>query len=161
MRTLIPFALAFIVTYYAAAIAQVALHRWLGHRRSIPNVFDDHVHGHHALYPAKQLLQDRWHPTPRSAIWRVVLPLCTPSLLVCALLPNAWTAGHAAGVVFAVATHAYLHRQYHAWNTPLARFAWFRRRRALHAVHHQNPQANFALVESWIDALAGTRRRCT
>lgn len=154
------FCAGFVAAYYIAAIVQALLHRWLAHRPWLASVFDDHVHGHHALYPAKCLLQDRWLPTPRSAVWRVVVPLCVPSLALACWVPSALASGHLFGIVFAIASHAYLHRQYHAWNTPLARFAWFRRRRALHCVHHHDPQSNFALVESWIDTLAGTRRRC-
>jgi hypothetical protein len=154
------FSAAFFATYYAAAFAQVALHRWLGHHRLLHSVFNDHQNGHHALYGRKRLLEDTWLRTPRSAIWRVVIPLCFPSVALLIAVPNPWTAGHLIGVAFSVTWHAFMHRQYHAWRSPFSRFAWFRRRRALHCVHHHAPDTNFALCEFWIDALLGTRRRC-
>jgi hypothetical protein len=154
------FSAAFMATYYAAAFAQVALHRWLGHRPLLHAVFDDHQRGHHALYAPKRLLEDQWLRAPRSAIWSVVIPFCVPSLALWFVVPSPWTAGHLSGIAFSVAWHAFMHRQYHAWHSPFVRFAWFRRRRALHFVHHFAPDANFALVEFWIDALLGTRKRC-
>jgi sterol desaturase/sphingolipid hydroxylase (fatty acid hydroxylase superfamily) len=151
---------SFSGTYYVSAFVQVALHRWLGHTQLFGAVYEDHVNGHHALYTPKQLLHDTWLSTPRSAIWRVVVPLCVPSAVLYLLLPNPWTAGHVLGVTVSVWWHAFMHRQYHAWHSPFNRFAWFRRRRALHCVHHHAPSANFALFETWIDALLGTQRRC-
>jgi sterol desaturase/sphingolipid hydroxylase (fatty acid hydroxylase superfamily) len=151
---------AFATTYYLAALVQAALHRWWGHERRIEWVFADHINGHHALYPKRSLLQDQWLPTPNSAMWRVVLPLCLPSILFWPLVPSVATTGHVAGLVFAVAWHGFLHRQYHLWDSPLGRFGWFRRQRALHCVHHYNEAANFALAETWIDRLMGTQQRC-
>jgi sterol desaturase/sphingolipid hydroxylase (fatty acid hydroxylase superfamily) len=41
----------------------------------------------------------------------------------------------------------------------LARFAWFRRKRQLHLVHHLHGDSNFAVIDLFWDRLLGTYRR--
>jgi hypothetical protein len=152
-------AFVLLATYYTAAIAQAVIHRLLAHRRKHALLFREHVSGHHGAYPQKALLQDQWIASEKWALWRIVVPMCVPSCVVALLVRDPVMTAHVAGLLFSIGWHAWLHRQYHAWHSSLTRFAWFRRKRALHFVHHQDPDANFALVENWVDRAMGTLRR--
>jgi len=46
----------------------------------------------------------------------------------------------------------------HLARSILNRFAWFRRKRDLHFVHHRRVHSNYAIVEFWIDRLLGIYR---
>ena len=47
---------------------------------------------------------------------------------------------------------------YYLIDTPFERYAWFRRKRDLHFIHHRDARYNFAVVEFWIDRLMGTQK---
>jgi sterol desaturase/sphingolipid hydroxylase (fatty acid hydroxylase superfamily) len=55
--------------------------------------------------------------------------------------------------------HVYFDKAYHAQESKLARFAWFRRKQQLHFVHHLHADSNFAVVDFFWDRLLGTHRR--
>jgi sterol desaturase/sphingolipid hydroxylase (fatty acid hydroxylase superfamily) len=55
--------------------------------------------------------------------------------------------------------HVYFDKAYHAQDPILARFAWFRRKRQLHLVHHLHGDSNFAVIDFFWDRLLGTYRR--
>jgi sterol desaturase/sphingolipid hydroxylase (fatty acid hydroxylase superfamily) len=63
-----------------------------------------------------------------------------------------------AGLAFSIGLHLVLHCQYHIRGSILERFAWFRRKRALHFIHHRRVPSNYAIVEDWIDRVLGTYR---
>jgi sterol desaturase/sphingolipid hydroxylase (fatty acid hydroxylase superfamily) len=65
---------------------------------------------------------------------------------------------HLLGVFATFRWHIYLHEHYHLIDTPLERFAWFRKKRELHYIHHRDARYNFAVVEFWIDRLMGTHK---
>jgi sterol desaturase/sphingolipid hydroxylase (fatty acid hydroxylase superfamily) len=47
---------------------------------------------------------------------------------------------------------------YYLIDTPFEHYAWFRRKRDLHFIHHRDARYNFAVVEFWIDRLMGTQK---
>jgi sterol desaturase/sphingolipid hydroxylase (fatty acid hydroxylase superfamily) len=54
--------------------------------------------------------------------------------------------------------HIYLDKKYHAEESCLARFAWFRRKQQLHFVHHLHANSNFAVIDFFWDKVLGTYR---
>jgi sterol desaturase/sphingolipid hydroxylase (fatty acid hydroxylase superfamily) len=54
--------------------------------------------------------------------------------------------------------HVILDRAYHLEGSWLLRFAWFRRKQALHFIHHRHANVNFAVIEFFWDRLLGTYR---
>ena len=62
------------------------------------------------------------------------------------------------GVFVTFRLNVFLHKHYHLIDTPFERFAWFRRKRELHFVHHRDARYNFAVIEFWIDDLLGTKK---
>jgi hypothetical protein len=49
--------------------------------------------------------------------------------------------------------------KYHVGGSRLQRFAWFRRKQALHLVHHRHADSNFAVIDFFCDRILGTDRR--
>lgn len=151
-------ACVFVMTYYLASAIQVVFHRLFGHARRIDRIFRDHALGHHARYPRNDLLREQWHPSQRSVLRYLMLPFVPIVATAWFVLPPPHFLVHALGLAFAVVWHMYLHRQYHLARSLLNRFAWFRRKRELHFVHHRRVHSNYAIVEFWIDRLLGTYR---
>lgn len=143
-------------TYYAVSFIQVIFHRWFGHSPRIPQVYKQHVHGHHADYRGHRLTSGSYIQAERHVMWWYALPLVPLGLLAAWLLPLSLFLVHVAAVVFAITWHLYLHEQYHLEYSRWARFGWFRTKRALHLQHHLHHHGNYAIVEFWWDRLLGT-----
>lgn len=157
MDTLIFLAVA-VATYYVMSIVQTVLHRDFGHRRRIDAVFSAHAIGHHGLYNKNRLKTEKFEDCESHALNYYGIPI----VVIAAL--SFWLGGllimtaNLVGVIFTFRWHMYLHEHYHLSKTPLERFAWFRKKRALHFIHHKDARYNFAVVEFWIDNLLGTRK---
>jgi sterol desaturase/sphingolipid hydroxylase (fatty acid hydroxylase superfamily) len=54
--------------------------------------------------------------------------------------------------------HVYLDKEYHVEKSWLQRFAWFRRKQALHFVHHRHADSNFAVIDFFWDRMLRTYR---
>ena len=73
-------------------------------------------------------------------------------------LPLQTAAPLAAGVaLYAWCVISYLHSSFHVEGHWLERFAWFRRVRRLHDIHHWQP-CNYGILFFWMDRLFGTLR---
>jgi sterol desaturase/sphingolipid hydroxylase (fatty acid hydroxylase superfamily) len=151
-------ALAFVITYYLSAIVQTIAHRLFGHTKRVMAIYAEHTHGHHARYARSDLLRDDWVPSERHVLWYFAIPFAAIAAVVWAMAPFAVLIAYVAGLIFSFALHLLLHRQYHVRGSLLERFAWFRRKRALHFIHHRRVRTNYAIVENWIDRLLGTYR---
>lgn len=155
MATLI---VAFVITYYLSAIVQTLSHRLFGHTKRVMTIYSSHTHGHHARYARSDLLQDDWIESERHVLWYFAIPFCAIAATVWAMAPTAVFLAYLAGLAFSFGLHLLLHRHYHIRGSVLERFEWFRRKRALHFVHHRRVRSNYAIVENWIDRLLGTYR---
>jgi hypothetical protein len=156
--TIVACLVMFAATYYFAAVIQTVLHRVFGHRDRIHRVYVVHAQGHHAKYPPHRLKTDAWIDSEQHVMWYYAIPL-VPVALAIAWLGEFWLfLSHAASLAFAIWWHIYLHKQYHLRATHWERFAWFRRKRELHFIHHRHVHSNFAIVEYWIDRCLGTRK---
>lgn len=147
-----------VATYYVMSIVQTVLHRDFGHRQRIAAVFSAHAIGHHGLYNKNRLKTEKFEDCESHALNYYGIPI----VVIAAL--SFWLGGllvmtaNLIGVIFTFRWHMYLHEHYHLLDTPLERFAWFRKKRELHFIHHEDARYNFAVVEFWIDNLMGTRK---
>lgn len=148
----------FALTYYGASIVQTLSHQAFGHEKRIMSIYSSHTHGHHARYARNALLQDSWIASERHVLWYFAIPFSIIGLLVFVLAPLALFATHLGALAFSISIHILFHRHYHLRGTPLERFGWFRKKRALHFIHHRRVRSNYAIVENWIDRLLGTYR---
>lgn len=57
----------------------------------------------------------------------------------------------ALGLAFSFASNWLMHQAYHIPNHPLSKFAWFRRLKKNHDVHHKNGKRNFGITNPILD----------
>jgi sterol desaturase/sphingolipid hydroxylase (fatty acid hydroxylase superfamily) len=55
--------------------------------------------------------------------------------------------------------HVIFDKEYDVEGSRLQRFAWFRRKQALHFVHHRHADSNFAVIDFFWDRILATYRR--
>lgn len=158
MREILTAASAFVLTYYATAVIQTVFHRLFGHTKRFMPVYTSHTHGHHGAYRGKALLQERWIPSGRHVLWYFAIPLGMLALAIFAATTPVVFIAHLSAMAFSVLWHIGLHRHYHLKGSFLGRYVWFRRKRALHFVHHLHVRSNYAISEYWLDRLFGTYR---
>ena len=153
------FAITAIATYLLMSLGQTLLHYSLGHHRIGRKLFLNHINFHHAFYSKTHLVSRAYlggegNNTPAFLIPVLVVGLCTYLILPLELFLVQ------AGVCAAsFQAHVYLDRQYHVEGTWLLRFTWFRRKQALHFVHHRHAGSNFAVIDFFWDRILGTYRR--
>lgn len=148
-----------IATYLATTLVQVVFHRRFGHEDRLREVFVNHARGHHADYRAGRLMSERYIEAERHVLWYYALPLVPLAALAAWLLPWSLVAAHLAALGATIWWHLHLHEHYHLFDSPWARFAWFRRKRDLHLRHHVRQDANYAIVAFFWDRLFGTLDR--
>lgn len=145
-------------TYYLMSILQALLHREYGHRRRILAVFEGHAIGHHGKYPPQRLQDDTYEDLDGHALNYYGIPAVLVATAVYVSFGPLVTIAHLLGIFLTFRVNIVLHRHYHLSETPLERFAWFRRKRRLHFLHHEDARVNFAVVEFWVDRLLGSYR---
>ena len=148
------------VTYYLMSVLQAVLHRDFGHRRRIARVFEGHAVGHHGQYPAHRLQGKSYKDLEGHALNYYGIPALVSATAIYLAFGPLIAVAHLVGILLTFRVNIVLHRHYHLEQTPLERFAWFREKRRLHFLHHQDARVNFAVVEFWIDRLLGTYRSC-
>lgn len=159
LTQLLLFALTAAVTHLVVSLGQTVLHYKLGHHRMGGRLFHNHINFHHSLYSKDHLVSqtylggDEGNNTPfffipvflvgGGAYFLLPITLFFVMVIACA------TSFYA---------HVYLDREYHVEASHLQRFAWFRRKQALHFVHHEHAKSNFAVIHFFWDRVLGTYR---
>ncbi len=155
---IVVFIAVLVATYYIMSIVQTVLHRDFGHRNRIRAVFSAHAIGHHGVYNRNNLRTDEFVDHESHALNYYGIPIVIIAAVTWYLGGPLVMAAHLLGVIFTFRWHMFLHKHYHLNETWLERFGWFRKKRHLHFLHHEDARCNFAVVEFWIDTLLGTRR---
>jgi sterol desaturase/sphingolipid hydroxylase (fatty acid hydroxylase superfamily) len=145
-------------SYYLMSFLQTVLHRDFGHRKVILPVFKAHAIGHHGQYNPNNLQTEKFIDLESHALNYYGIPIVIVAAVVWMLAGPLVMTAHLLGVFVTFRLNIYLHRHYHLVETPLERFAWFRKKRALHYIHHRDARYNFAVIEFWMDHLLGTRK---
>lgn len=147
-----------ICTHLVMSSGQTLLHYGLGHHRLGGVLYRNHIKYHHTYYAKGHLasttyLGEEGNNTPYFLV---------PTLLVGGalffVLPLALFLVMATVSAVSFYAHVVLDREYHVENSRLERFAWFRRKRQLHFVHHLHANSNFAVMDFFWDKLLGTYR---
>jgi hypothetical protein len=148
-----------ICTHLVMSGGQTLLHYGLGHRRLGGTLYRNHIRFHHTYYARGHLAS----PTYRGEEGNNTPYFLIPTLLVGGalffVLPLPLFLVMASVSAASFYAHVVLDREYHVENSRLERFAWFRRKRQLHFVHHLHADANFAVIDFFWDRLLGTYRR--
>jgi sterol desaturase/sphingolipid hydroxylase (fatty acid hydroxylase superfamily) len=145
-------------THLVMSFAQTLMHYKLGHHPIGGKFFRNHINFHHTYYAKDHLvsakyLGDEGNNTPFFFIPVFLVGACMYLILPLDLFVV---------VVLACAVSFYAHvffdKEYHIEGSRLQRFAWFRRKQALHFAHHRHVGCNFAVIDSFWDRLLGTYR---
>ncbi len=145
-----------LLGHVLTSFAQTLLHRWLGHTRAGGALRRVHEGSHHTIYTEGRMLSRSYDDAEIS-----ITPFfAAPALAVIAfflwLLPLRFVVALSSGIGVSYAAHVFLHAHYHLSTSALRRYAWFRRLRRLHAIHHRAGTKNFGLVHFWWDRASGT-----
>jgi sterol desaturase/sphingolipid hydroxylase (fatty acid hydroxylase superfamily) len=114
---------------------------------------------HHELdYPVESLRPSGRASYRKAGSWTWFALGGAAIVLMFLLLPLADAAALALGVVaYSWGVISYLHCRFHVDSHWLQRFAWFRRLRRLHDIHHWQP-CNYGILFFGLDRLFGTLR---
>lgn len=149
------FALA-MLGHVLTSLTQTVLHRWLGHTRAGGTLYRTHVGSHHTIYTEARMIARRYDTDEVSVTPFFVVPALAVIAFFLWLLPLHLVLALSIGIGLSYAAHVYLHEHYHLSTSAMRRYAWFRRLRRLHAIHHRNGTKNFALIHFWLDRASGT-----
>jgi sterol desaturase/sphingolipid hydroxylase (fatty acid hydroxylase superfamily) len=145
-------------THLVMSFSQTLMHYKLGHHPIGGRFFRNHINFHHTYYSKDHLvsaiyLDDEGNNTPFFFIPVFAVGACMyfllPVDLFVALAVACWASFY---------THVFFDREYHVEGSRLLRFAWFRRKRELHFVHHRHANSNFGVVHFFWDKILGTYR---
>lgn len=145
-----------VLGHVLTSLVQTVLHRWLGHTRAGGALYRTHLGSHHTIYTEARMLARRYDEDEVSITPFFVAPAIAVIALFLWLLPLRLVIALAIGIGLSYAAHVYLHEHYHSSTSALRRYAWFRRLRRLHAIHHRAGTKNFGLIHFWWDRAAGT-----
>lgn len=120
-------------------------------------LYDEETLGHHGVYKRNTLRTDEFIDHESHALNYYGIPIVVVAALYWIVAGPLVMAANLLGVFFTFRWHMFLHKHYHLNDTPLERFAWFRKKRELHFSLHRDAHYDFAVVEFWMDRLLGTR----
>jgi Protein of unknown function (DUF3489) len=148
-----------VATHLVMSFAQTLMHYKLGHHPMGGKFFLNHINFHHVHYCKDHLvsrtyLGDEGNNTPFFFIPVLLVGACTYLVLPVDLFLAQLVA--CAASFYA---HVFFDKEYHIEGSRLQRFAWFRRKRELHFVHHRHANSNFAVIHFFWDRILGTYRR--
>jgi sterol desaturase/sphingolipid hydroxylase (fatty acid hydroxylase superfamily) len=159
LTQLLLFVVTAAVTHLVVSLGQTLMHCILGHHPIGGPLFHNHINFHHTFYSKDHLVSQTYlgdgegNNTPfffipvflvgGCAYFFLPITLFVVMVIVCAASFYA---------------HVYLDKEYHVEGSQLQRFAWFRKKQALHFVHHQHAKTNFAVIHFFWDRILGTYR---
>ena len=152
------FVAAISATHLTLSGGQTIMHYGLGHRRLGGVLFRNHINFHHAYYARGHLAtaipeSGKGNNTPYFFV-----PVVLAGAAVWFMLPLGLFIAVTLTAAASFAAHVWLDKAYHVEGSYLERFAWFRRKRQLHFVHHLHANANFAVIDFFWDRVLGTYR---
>jgi sterol desaturase/sphingolipid hydroxylase (fatty acid hydroxylase superfamily) len=132
-------------------------HRFAEHLGWMGNTIRYRHWVHHEMdYPIDNLRPAGQTEYRRAGSWTWFVLGAVAAALMFWLLPLWAAVPLASGVaLYAWCVISYLHDSFHVQGHWLERFAWFRRIRRLHDIHHWQP-CNYGILFFWMDRLFGT-----
>lgn len=149
------------VTHLVVSFAQTLLHFKLGHHPRGRKMFSNHINFHHTHYAkdhlvSKVYLGDEGNNTPFFLI--PVFLVIGPTYF---FLPIDLFVVQVIACAASFYAHVFFDKEYHVEDSWFQRFAWFRRKQALHFVHHRHANKNYGVIHFFWDRILGTYRPST
>jgi len=156
---LLLYAITAVTTHLVVSFAQTLLHYKLGHHPRGRKFFSNHINFHHTYYAkdhlvSKVYLGDEGNNTPFFFI-----PVFLVGAFTYFILPTELFMVQVVACAASFYAHVFFDKEYHVEGSRFQRFAWFRRKQALHFVHHRHANTNFAVIHFFWDRILGTYRR--
>jgi sterol desaturase/sphingolipid hydroxylase (fatty acid hydroxylase superfamily) len=145
-----------VLTHYIASFIQAFLHRVVAHRKFGGILRKNHLRYHHAIYSKNVMVSEKYIDEEKSLTIYYVLPATIVASIDYLLLPLDIFLIHVSALALSFYAHVYVHVQYHLKDPWLKRFEWFKKKQALHILHHKNGSKNFAVLEFLWDRAFGT-----
>ena len=136
-----------ILTHYTASFIQASLHCVVGHKKFGGTLRKNHLRYYHAIYSRNAVLSEKYIDEEKSLTVYFLLPATIVASIDYLLLPLDIFLIHVSALAFSFYAHVYVHVQYHLKDPWLKRFNWFKKKQALHLLHHRNGSKNFAVLE--------------
>jgi hypothetical protein len=145
-------------THLVVSFSQTLMHFKLGHHAMGGKFFRNHINFHHTHYSKDRLvsatyLDDEGNNTPFFFI-----PVFAAGACMYFLLPVDLFVVLVVACAASFYAHVFFDKEYHVEGSRLLRFAWFRRKRELHFVHHRHANSNFGVLHFFWDKVLGTYR---
>jgi hypothetical protein len=150
------YVLTAVVTHLVVSFAQTLLHYKLGHHPRGRKMFSNHINFHHTHYAkdhlvSKVYLDDEGNNTPF-----FLIPVFLVGASTYFFLPTDLFIVQVIACAASFYAHVFLDKEYHVEGSRFQRFAWFRRKQALHFVHHRHANKNFGVIHFFWDRILGT-----
>jgi hypothetical protein len=155
---LICYSMTIVASHYLASFLQATLHRVFGHWPGAGKLYQTHVYSHHGIYSGENLIAEKYNDEEKSVTHYYFVPVAVLEVFAFLALPLGIFITHVVAILSSYWAHLYVHEQFHLSKTRLARFAWFKRKRKLHLLHHRDTSANFGVLSFVWDRLMGTYR---
>jgi len=147
-----------LATHLVISFGQTVMHNYLGHSRLGGKFYRTHINFHHTFYNRHRLASPRYEGDEEDVAPFFLVPVAIVATGMFFLLPRYLFVTMIVAAALSFAIHVWFDRSYHVQGSFLERFAWFRRKRQLHFVHHLHANTNFAVVDFFWDRVLGTYR---
>jgi sterol desaturase/sphingolipid hydroxylase (fatty acid hydroxylase superfamily) len=152
------FLMTAIFAHLVTSFAQTVLHYRLAHRSLGGRLFRNHVAFHHRYYSKDHLVSEIYFGEEGNNTPYFLIPVFLAGACAYLVLPLDFFVVLAGACALSFYAHVYLDKEYHVEKSWLQRFAWFRRKQALHFVHHRHADSNFAVIDFFWDRVLRTYR---
>src|SRR6202045_2902294 len=147
-----------VATHLVMSFGQTFLHYKVAHNPIGGKLFRNHINFHHTHYAEDHLVSRTYLGDEGNITPYFLIPVFLVGGCVYFLLPlNLFVVTVIASAASFYA-HVFFDKEYHVEGSWLQRFAWFRRKRELHFVHHRHANSNFAVIHFFWDRILGTYR---
>jgi len=153
------FALVAIGAHLVVSGSQTLLHYGFGHHRVGGVFFRNHIRFHHTYYAKGHLVSSDYRAEEGNNTPYFLFPTVLIAGAMFLVLPLDLFLVLSAASAASFYAHVHFDRAYHVEGSKLGRFAWFRRKRELHFIHHLHANTNFAVIDFFWDSLLGHFRR--
>ena len=148
-----------VVTHLVVSFAQTLMHYKLGHHPMGGKFFYNHINFHHTYYSKDHLVSKVYLGEEGNNTPFFLIPVFLVGAFAYLLLPMDLFLVQVVACAASFYAHVFFDKEYHVDGSRFQRFAWFRRKQALHFVHHRHANTNFAVIHFFWDRILGTYRR--
>ena len=148
-----------VATHLVMSFAQTLMHAKLGHHPTGGRFFRNHINFHHAYYSKDHLVSPTYLGDEGNNTPFFFIPVLLAGAGIYLVLPFDLFLVVVLACAASFHAHVFFDKEYHVEGSRLQRYAWFRRKRELHFVHHRHADCNFAVIDFFWDRILGTYRK--